>query len=88
MTDKERQEYNNYQKTLHDQASAYESTYVVGKIEGMKEGLEKGLEQGEKRKAIEIASKLLEQNTDLETIKTITGLSDTDLSNLTKMRNE
>ena len=46
MTDKERQEYNTYQKTLHDQASAYESTYVVGKIEGMKEGLERGLEKG------------------------------------------
>jgi predicted transposase/invertase (TIGR01784 family) len=74
MTDKERQEYNNYQKTLHDQASAYESTYVVGKIEGMKEGLEQGIEQGEKRKAIEIA-KNLSDVLDAKTISLKTGLT-------------
>jgi len=38
MDDAARSEYNNYQKSLHDQASAYESTYVIGKIEGHKEG--------------------------------------------------
>ena len=76
MEDDERLDYNQYQKSLHDQASAYESTYVIGGIEG------------EKRKAIEIAKKSLEQNIDLETIKIITGLTDTDLSNLTKTRNE
>ena len=48
-----------------------QGTYIIGGIEG------------EKRKAIEIARKSLEQNIDLETIKIITGLTDIDLSNLT-----
>jgi len=64
------------QKEQHDQASAYESTYVLGSIEGAK------------KEKLEIARKSLEQNIDLETIKIITGLTDTDLSNLTNPRNE
>ena len=46
MPDDEKLDYNQYQKSLHDQASAYESTYVIGKIEGIKQGLEQGIEQG------------------------------------------
>ena len=76
MDDSERADYESYQKSLHDQASAYESTYVIGSIEGAK------------KEKLEIARKSLEQNIDLETIKIITGLTDTDLSNLTKTRNE
>ena len=72
MDDTERAEYESYQKSLYDQASAYESTYVIGGIEG------------KKRKAIGIAKKSLEQGLDLETIKIITGLTDTELVNLTK----
>jgi len=60
MDDKERAEYNNYQKSLHDQASAYESTYVIGKIEGHKKGREEGHKEGEESKAIEIAKNLLD----------------------------
>ncbi|RLA75782.1 MAG: hypothetical protein DRG78_20350 [Epsilonproteobacteria bacterium] len=74
MEDDERLDYNQYQKSLHDQASAYESTYVIGKIEGKKEN------------SIEIALKSLEQGLSLETIKIITGLSDTELANLTNRR--
>jgi len=80
MDDKERVEYESYQKSLHDQASAYESTYVVGKIEGYKEGIEKGVEQ----EKINIAKNLLNANVDRETIKRTTGLSDSTLENLTK----
>lgn len=76
MDDSERADYESYQKSLHDQASAYESTYVIGSIEGAK------------KEKLEIARKSLEQNIDLETIKIITGLTDTDLSNLTNTRNE
>ncbi|MEA3554431.1 MAG: hypothetical protein U9R39_08540, partial [Campylobacterota bacterium] len=36
MEDDERLDYNQYQKSLHDQASAYESTYVIGKLEERK----------------------------------------------------
>ena len=74
MDDKERAEYNNFQKNLHDQASAYESTYVIGKIEGHKEGREVGNIEGEKNKAIEIAKNLLDVLSN-ETIVLKTGLS-------------
>jgi predicted transposase/invertase (TIGR01784 family) len=76
MDDSERADYENYQKSLHDQASAYESTYVIGSIEGAK------------KEKLEIATNLLKANVDIEIIKTSTGLTDTDLSNLTNMRNE
>ena len=90
MEDKERIEYNQYQTSLHDQASAYESTYVIGKIEGKKEGkiegekvgIKKGKIEGEKNKAYEIAMKSLQQGLDLETIKIITGLTDDEIVNL------
>ncbi len=72
MDDAEREEYERYQKSLHDQASAYESTYVIGSIEGAK------------KTKLEIARKSLEENIDLKTIKIITGLTDTELAKLTK----
>jgi len=78
MEDEERIEYNQYQTSLHDQASAYESTYVIGKIEGKKEGKI----EGEKSKAYEIAMKALQKGLDLETIKIITGLTDDEIVNL------
>jgi predicted transposase/invertase (TIGR01784 family) len=75
MEDDERLDYNQYQKSLHDQASAYESTYVIGKIEGKKEN------------TLEIADKLLKAKVDIETIKLTTGLTDTELVNLTNQWN-
>jgi len=82
MEDEERIEYNQYQTSLHDQASAYESTYVIGKIEGKKEGKIQGIIEGEKSKAYEIAMKALQKGLDLEMIKTITGLTDDEIVNL------
>ena len=87
MDDNERIEYERYQKSLHDQASAYESTYVVGRIDGIKEGKIEGKIEGAKRKAIEIAKKSFKQGLDLETIKIITGLTKTELENLTNQHN-
>jgi predicted transposase/invertase (TIGR01784 family) len=88
MDDKERTAYNNFQKSLHDQASAYESTYVIGKIEGRKEGRKighkKGLEVGKNNKAIEIAKNLLDV-LDNETIALKTGLSIEIIQGLRKM---
>jgi predicted transposase/invertase (TIGR01784 family) len=78
MKDDERLDYNRYQMSLHDHASAYESTYVIGKIEGKKEGIEEN--------TLEIAKKLLTAKVDLETIKLTTGLTDTELANLTNSR--
>jgi len=94
MSDDERREYERYQRLLHDQASAYESTYVSGRIdgikegiekgkkEGIKEGMEKGKAEGEKNKAIEIAKNSLKQGLDMKTIETITGLSKEEIEKL------
>jgi len=63
MDAKERAEYEQYLKGLHDQASAYESTYVVGKIDGLKEGIEQGIakeKENSRRKLEEIAKNLLD----------------------------
>jgi len=68
MDDNERVEYESYQKSLHDQASAYESTYVIGSIEGAK------------KEKLEIATNLLKANVSIDIIKTSTGLSDEELS--------
>jgi len=75
MSKEERLIYDKHEKDRHHEASIYESTYVIGKIEG------------EKNKQIEIAKKSLDQGLDLETIKIITGLTDIELANLTKPRN-
>ncbi|MDQ6975242.1 MAG: hypothetical protein Q9M22_01605 [Mariprofundaceae bacterium] len=74
MEESERLDYNHYQKSLHEQASAYEATYVIGSIEG------------EKRKALEIALKSLELGLEVETIKIITGLTDMELESLINNR--
>ena len=70
----ERREYERFKESLHDQASMYESTYVVGKIEGLKEG-------GMKR-TLEIAKALKAQNVALEVIIATTGLTKQDIENL------
>jgi predicted transposase/invertase (TIGR01784 family) len=70
MDDNERVEYESYQKSLHNQASAYESTYVIGTIEGAK------------KEKLEIATNLLKTNIDIKIIKSSTGLTHTELLNL------
>jgi len=78
MEDKERVEYNQYQTSLHDQASAYESTYVIGKIEGKKEGEKVGI----KKEKINIVKNLLLAKVDIATIVVTTGLSLEEIENL------
>jgi len=68
--DEERSNYERYKQHLHDQASAWEGTYVIGEIMGRK----KGKIEGEKEKAIEIAKNLLDV-LDVKTISQKTGLS-------------
>jgi predicted transposase/invertase (TIGR01784 family) len=46
-SEQERQEYEAYKESLHYQASMYESTYVVGRMEGLKEGEQIGIAKGE-----------------------------------------
>ena len=78
-SDAERRAYEYYKESLHYQASMYESTYVVGKMDGIKEGIkagiEQGIEQGEQRKALELAKAMLAEGFDIQTIVKITGLT-------------
>jgi hypothetical protein len=86
----ELREYESFKRELHDRASEWEGTYIVGEIEGLKKGEKIGIEKGEKiglqkgekigeargekQKAIEIALNLLDV-LDVETIALKTGLS-------------
>lgn len=72
--EKEQKRYERFKQELHDKASTWEGTYVIGKIEGIKEGEKKGKIEGEKLKAIEIAKNLLDI-LEIETIALKTGLS-------------
>lgn len=71
-SDTERREYEYYKESLHYQASMYESTYVVGKMDGIKEGIEKGIEKGK----LEMAKTMLAEGFDVQTIVKITGLTE------------
>jgi len=58
--------YDKHEKDRHHEASIYESTYVIGRLEEKKS----------------IAKRSLEQGLDVETIKIITGLSTEDINSL------
>ena len=76
MDAKERAEYEQYLKGLHDQASAYESTYVVGKIDGLKEGIEQGVKQGIEQELEQGVKQGIEQGKNEEKIKIAKNLLD------------
>jgi predicted transposase/invertase (TIGR01784 family) len=78
LPEQERIAYEKYQEDLHYQASMVESSYTIGVKKGVKQGIEQGIEQGEKRKAIEIAKKLIDV-LDTKTIAAKTGLSEQDI---------
>lgn len=79
----ERENYERFKKHLHDQASAWESTYVIGRLEGVKEGIEQGIEQGKLKEKLEIAKNLLDV-LDNETIALKTGFT---VDAIEKLRN-
>jgi len=74
MSKEERLIYDKHEKDRHHEASIYESTYVIGKIEGKKEN------------SVEIALKSLKKGLDIEMVADITGLSIEEVANLTKPR--
>ena len=90
--EKTKKEYNFFKKQLHEQASAWESTYVIGKIEGKREGKIEGKREGKmegklegKREGkIEIAKNLLKANMEINFISQTTGLSIEEIQKLKK----
>lgn len=53
-----------------------------GLIEGRKEGRKEGIAKGRRQKQIEIAKKMKEKNMDIETIQSITELTNEEIENL------
>jgi predicted transposase/invertase (TIGR01784 family) len=78
MNDSEKQHYDQFKMDLHHQASLYESTYVIGKLEGKVEGKI----EGEKEKAIDAARICKKKGFSTEDISEITGLSEEEIDKL------
>ena len=75
-SDAEKREYENFKESLHYQASMYESTYVVGKMDGIKEGMKDGIEQGIEKGKLETAKAMLAEGLDIKLIVKMTGLTE------------
>lgn len=67
MDEQERLAYELHQKQLHHEASLYESTYVLGKLEGKEEGIEQGV--------LMTAKKMKQAGIDTKVIAQVTALS-------------
>lgn len=55
--------------------------------QGIEQGIIRGLTEGERKKALEVAAKMLEKGYDLELIKELTGLTESELEKLTEENN-
>ncbi len=75
MNEKEHFQYEQHQKQLHHEASLYQSTYVLGKMEGMEKGMEIGEERGIAKNNLSTAKRLKEAGVAIETIMLATDLS-------------
>ncbi len=84
MSDEELRAYNSYQDSLRDEASYIETNYYSAKMEGREEGITEGREQGIEETTRTIAIKLIEQGTEIDIIKTVTGLSVAAIEELVK----
>jgi len=79
LPEDEQKAYEHYKDDLHYQASMFESSFGDGFYEGeavgIEKGIEMGMEQGIEQTKKEIAQKLIQQNTTIENIMVVTGLS-------------
>ena len=67
-----------YDKKKLDQ----EMVYNNGKEDGIEQGIEQGIEEGEKRKSLEIAKNLINQEISIDVISKATGLTKEEIENL------
>ena len=81
MEEQEKYSYDARQEDKRREASVYESTYLIGKIDGKKEGKIEGEIEGKKLKQIEIAKNLLDI-LDIEIIAQKTGLTILEVTSL------
>jgi predicted transposase/invertase (TIGR01784 family) len=74
MNEFERVAYQLHQKELHHEASLYESTFVLGKLEGIDDGIEKGI--------LLTAKNMKQLGIDIHVIAQATGLPIAQLTDL------
>ena len=78
MTDAEQREYDTYLDNLRNEQECLESArmegIVEGRAEGRAEGIAEGIAEGSKKKALEVARRLLSTGMDIETVASITDL--------------
>jgi len=86
MDKQEQLKYNAHEEEIRREASIYESTYVIGKIEGHREG-RKEAEEKARAKLRSMVESLLKSNVNKETIQSSTGLTDRELADLTDQWN-
>ena len=82
MTEQERFAYQQHQKELHHEASLYESTFVLGKLEGLDEGIQQGIQKGIQQGILLTAKNMKQAGIDIAIISQVTGLSLSELENL------
>ncbi|NOQ34354.1 MAG: Rpn family recombination-promoting nuclease/putative transposase [Methylococcaceae bacterium] len=75
MNEEERHAYEHHQKQLHHEASLYESTYVLGKLEGREEGKEEGRDEGREEGILISAKNMKQAGIDINIIAQVTSLS-------------
>lgn len=75
MSPEERLAYEHHQEQLHYEASMYESTYILGKMEGREEGMVIGEERGFKKGQLLSAKNMKTAGIETKIIAEVTGLS-------------
>jgi predicted transposase/invertase (TIGR01784 family) len=80
LPEQERRAYERHRDDMRYQASMFESSYTAAVLEGRKEGLAEGMKEGERKKALQIARKLLKTGgLDLPGIAAMTELREEEL---------
>ncbi|XCN72534.1 MAG: Rpn family recombination-promoting nuclease/putative transposase [Candidatus Electrothrix aestuarii] len=93
LPDNERRAYDRHREYLHYRASMFETSYTAavleGRLEGRAEGLKEGEQRGEKKKAVQVARKLLQAGTlDIKTIADMTELTEEEVRVLQTERDD
>lgn len=75
--------YDTYWDTVRTEKTLLEDKYQEGKAEGIEQGIDRGIKMGEQAALIKIASTLLAEGTPTEKITHLTGLTESEIKELT-----
>ncbi|MEQ8998948.1 MAG: Rpn family recombination-promoting nuclease/putative transposase [Coleofasciculus sp. B1-GNL1-01] len=82
LSDAERANYLRFMENRRYEVSMIEGSRSEGRLEGIEEGRLEGIEKGKQQEKINVARKLKQKGTDLDTITEITGLSRKEIEKL------